>query len=97
MVSMYKKIYAVVYSCTTSDQIRVAIKFVNRARVCDRISHAQLLAWLSIIRHRLNDMHQDTCFQCDCKVDWLAPDGRCRKCTGFTPEEVAGESPILGD
>lgn len=30
------------------------------------------------------------CYQCDEKVSWLAPDGRCSICTRCTPEEVAG-------
>jgi hypothetical protein len=37
----------------------------------------------------MTTMH--TCYQCDTKTVWLAPDGRCGDCTGCTPEEVRGE------
>lgn len=30
------------------------------------------------------------CYQCDAAVVWLAPDGRCGKCTRLTLEEIAG-------
>ena len=28
------------------------------------------------------------CYQCDAIVGWLAPDGRCLRCTRCTPEDV---------
>jgi hypothetical protein len=31
------------------------------------------------------------CYQCENEVEWLAPDGRCGNCTGWTPEEIRGE------
>ena len=31
------------------------------------------------------------CYECDTLVHWLAPDGRCQKCTRYTNEEVRGE------
>jgi hypothetical protein len=31
-----------------------------------------------------------TCYQCEGRVSWLAPDGRCKKCTRMTAEEVRG-------
>lgn len=30
------------------------------------------------------------CYQCYASVNWLAPDGRCAKCTRMTPDEVGG-------
>ena len=30
------------------------------------------------------------CYQCDARVRWLAPDGRCESCTQLTPDEVTG-------
>jgi hypothetical protein len=30
------------------------------------------------------------CYDCERKVKWLAPDGRCGSCTICTPEEIAG-------
>jgi hypothetical protein len=30
------------------------------------------------------------CYQCEKEVNWLAPDGRCGKCTRHTPEEIQG-------
>jgi hypothetical protein len=30
-----------------------------------------------------------SCYQCLKTVAWLASDGRCKDCTGLTPEEVA--------
>ncbi len=32
------------------------------------------------------------CYRCDKGVSWLAPDSRCKDCTGYTPEEVRGEA-----
>ncbi len=32
-----------------------------------------------------------TCYQCEKKVAWLAPDSRCASCTRWTPEEIRGE------
>lgn len=40
------------------------------------------------IKNSYNEML--TCYQCGLKVQWLAPDSRCGKCTRFTPEEVKG-------
>ena len=34
-------------------------------------------------------MHE--CYQCENKVEWLAPDSRCGACTRWTPEEILGE------
>lgn len=31
------------------------------------------------------------CYECDAEVHWLAPDGRCAKCTRYTPDQVIGE------
>ncbi len=31
------------------------------------------------------------CYECDTPVHWLAPDGRCAKCTRCTPEQVKGD------
>lgn len=31
------------------------------------------------------------CYQCDRMVTWLAPDGRCKDCTGWTPGALRGE------
>ena len=30
------------------------------------------------------------CYECDAEVHWLAPDGRCAKCTRYTPDQVEG-------
>jgi hypothetical protein len=29
-----------------------------------------------------------TCYQCEKPVKWLAPDSRCKDCTGYTPEDL---------
>jgi hypothetical protein len=31
-----------------------------------------------------------TCYQCEKRVNWLAPDSRCGDCTGYTPDEIQG-------
>jgi Zn finger protein HypA/HybF involved in hydrogenase expression len=31
------------------------------------------------------------CYECDAEVKWLAPDGRCSKCTRMTVNEIVGE------
>ena len=31
---------------------------------------------------------QKYCYQCDAKVNYLFPDGRCGRCTRYTPEEL---------
>jgi hypothetical protein len=31
------------------------------------------------------------CYQCDVGTSWLAPDGRCGDCTGYTPEQIRGD------
>ena len=31
------------------------------------------------------------CYKCDVETTWIAPDGRCGDCTGYTPEEIRGE------
>lgn len=35
-----------------------------------------------------------TCYKCEEETEWLAPDGRCGDCTGFTPEQIQGEAPM---
>ena len=37
------------------------------------------------------DRHKQYCYKCDVETTWLAPDGRCGDCTGYTPEEIRGE------
>lgn len=34
---------------------------------------------------------EKTCYACGRTVSWLAPDGRCGRCTNMVPEEVTGE------
>lgn len=43
---------------------------------------------------RIIDTHDEPkkfCYKCDVETLWLAPDGRCGDCTGYTPEEIRGE------
>lgn len=35
-------------------------------------------------------MKKQICYQCEKEANWLAPDGRCGKCTRHTTEEIQG-------
>ena len=59
----------------------------------DPVFRAKVINLVGGVLHviEMHNLPKKYCYKCDVETTWLAPDGRCGDCTGYTPEEIRGE------